>query len=260
MSIRANLRLSFFVLRFRVFISKLSLMSIESLQTDLSFKTEINLYYDLYVPENLQKSAPLLVAVHGYGAHKRYMMREARLVADDKFVIASLQAPFQHFRPTADAGYKVGFGWLTDFRPEESIAIHQNFVLKTIDALAANQTIDREKIFLFGFSQACALNFRFAFTNPNILRGVVGISGGIPSDLETNANYKPTGADVFYLYGDADEFYALEKFQTFERKLIDFLPKIQVKQFSAKHEITNEMRADIKNFLMENGKWKMENV
>lgn len=246
MLICANLPLNSFVLRFEIFISKLSLMSIESLQTDLSFKTEINLYYDLYVPENLQKPAPLLVAVHGYGAHKRYMMREARLVANDRFVIASLQALFQHFRPTADAGYKVGFGWLTDFRPEESIAIHQNFILQTIEKLAADEIIDRERVFLFGFSQACALNFRFAFTHPNILRGVVGISGGIPSDLDANADYKPTGADVLYLYGDADEFYALEKFQTFERKLKDYLPKIEVKQYRAKHEITNEMRADVK--------------
>ncbi len=172
--------------------------SAENLQTDLSFKTEINLYYDLYIPESLKTPAPLLVAVHGYGAHKRHMMREARLIANDRFVVASLQAPFQHFRPTSD-GYKTGFGWLTDFKPEESISIHQNFVLRTIETLAEQKIIDAERVFLYGFSQACALNFRFAFTHPKVLRGVVGVSGGIPSDLETNADYKPTDAEVLYL-------------------------------------------------------------
>lgn len=224
-------------------------MTAENLQIDLSFKTEINLYYDLYVPENLEKRAPLLIAVHGYGAHKRYMMREARLVAGDRFVVASLQAPHQHFRQTNDGDYKVGFGWLTDFKPDESVAVHQNFILQIIDALAENETIDREKVFLFGFSQACALNFRFAFTHPNLLRGVVGISGGIPSDLETNENYSPTNADVLYVYGDADEFYPLEKFQTFEQKLKDFLPQIKARKYAAKHEITNRMRDDVKTFL-----------
>lgn len=221
----------------------------ENLQTDLSFKTEINLYYDLYAPENLEKSAPLLVAVHGYGAHKRYMMREARLMAGERFVVASLQAPFQHFRPTTDGGYKVGFGWLTDFKADESVSIHQNFVLRTIDALAEEKIIDAKKVFLLGFSQACALNFRFALTFPDSLRGVVGICGGIPSDLETNANYKPTSADALYLYGDADEFYPLEKFQTSERKLKNYLPQIEVKTYAAKHEITNQMRGDIKDWL-----------
>jgi poly(3-hydroxybutyrate) depolymerase len=62
----------------------------ENLQTDLSLKAEISLYYDLYVPENVEKPAPLLIAVHGYGAHKRYMMREARAVAPPRFVIASV--------------------------------------------------------------------------------------------------------------------------------------------------------------------------
>ena len=225
-------------------------MTDELLRTDLSFKTEINLYYDLYVPENIKRNAPLLVAVHGYGAHKRYMMREARLVGAERFVIASLQAPFQHFRPT-DAGYKVGFGWLTDFKPDEWVAIHRDFVLKTIETLAEDEIIDRKKVFLYGFSQACALNFRFAFTHPKILRGVVGISGGIPSDLDANANYESTSAEVLYLYGDADEFYPLEKFQIFEQKLKNYLPNVQCEKFAAKHEITNKMRARVKKFLSE---------
>ena len=78
------------------------------LETDLSLKTEIKLYYDLYVPENTEKPVPLLLAVHGYGAHKRYMMREAQLVAPENFVIASIQAPYQHFRET-DSGLQNRF-------------------------------------------------------------------------------------------------------------------------------------------------------
>ena len=58
--------------------------------TDLVLKAEINLYYDVHIPDDA-RSAPLLIAVHGYGAHKRYMMREARAVAPADFVIASVQ-------------------------------------------------------------------------------------------------------------------------------------------------------------------------
>jgi len=73
-------------------------METDNLSTDLSVTAEISLYFDLYVPENIEKPAPLLIAVHGYGAHKRYMMREARAVADERFVIASIQAPHPHYR------------------------------------------------------------------------------------------------------------------------------------------------------------------
>lgn len=226
-------------------------------ETDLHLTAEIKLYYDLHLPENRTSPAPLLVAVHGYGAHKRYMMREAKLVAPEDFAVVSLQAPHQHFRPT-DGGYKVGFGWLTDYKSEESVAVHQNFVLQIIEKLSGENVIDAERVYLFGFSQACALNFRFALTRPEKVRGVIGTSGGIPSDLESNRIYRKLNADVFYLYGDADEFYPLEKFQTYERKLKAFVPNLRSKCYAAAHEITDEMRGDVRRWLEDKSKAENE--
>ena len=216
-------------------------------QNDLSFKAEISLYYDLFVPEGAT-NAPLLIAVHGYGAHKRYMMREARAVAPDNFVIASVQAPHQHFRQT-DNGYKIGFGWLTEHRPEEYVRLHHDFLLRVIDKLDEDGVIDRGRIYLYGFSQACALNFRFAFTHPDIARAIVAVCGGIPGDLETNPIYRPFSAETFYLYGDDDEFYTQEKFAGYEAKLRSMLQNFTSKKYTAKHEITDEMREDIRGFL-----------
>src|SRR5215204_2382964 len=142
-------------------------MTQENLQTDLTVKAEINLYYDVFVPEAAAKNAPLLLAVHGYGAHKRYMMREARAVAPDDFVIASVQGPHQHFRPTEN-GYRIGFGWLTEHKPEEYVRLHHDFLLRVIDKLSTESLIDPARIYLYGFSQSCALNFKFAFTHTNV--------------------------------------------------------------------------------------------
>jgi predicted esterase len=222
----------------------------EDVQTDLAVTAEIKLYYDLYLPEKLEKPAPLLIAVHGYGAHKRYMMREAKLIAPENFAIVSLQAPHQHFRPE-NGTYKIGFGWLTDYKSEESVKLHQKFILDVIERLRNEEIIDESKIFLYGFSQACALNFRFAFTHLENLRGVLGVCGGIPGDLGSNEIYQPTAADVFYLYSNSDEFYPLEKFENFAGKLKDYLPAFETKAYQAKHEITDEMRADMRRWLQE---------
>jgi len=220
------------------------------LQQDLNLTAEIKLYYDLFVPENAGGNAPLLIAVHGYGAHKRYMMREAQMIAPEGFVIASIQAPNQHFRRTDD-GFRIGFGWLTEYKSEESVALHHNFALEVIEKLARDETIDADQVYLYGFSQACALNFRFAFTYPEKIRGVVGVCGGIPGDLETNQQYRPTAADTFYLYNDDDEFYPLEKYQGFVAKLDAFLPNFDSKLYQSKHEIIQPMRDDIKGWLKE---------
>jgi predicted esterase len=219
-------------------------------ETDLSVTAQIELYYDVYVPDGLATPGPLLIAVHGYGAHKRYMMREAKLVAGDKYVIAAIQAPHPHFRQTSD-GYRVGYGWLSDQKSEDHIRLHHKFVLDVIDKLDADGLIDRGQIYMYGFSQACALDFRFAFTYPNILKGIVGVCGGIPGDLETNEIYKPFSADTFYLYGDDDEFYTQEQFAGFNEKLAATLPNYRSKHYAAKHEITDAMRTDTGHFLAE---------
>lgn len=218
------------------------------LETDLSVTAQIQLYYDLYVPDRLATPAPLLIAVHGYGAHKRYMMREAKLVAGDEYVIAAIEAPHPHYRRTDD-GYRIGYGWLSDQRPEQHVSLHHTFVLDVIDKLDADGLIDRSRIFMYGFSQACALNFRFAFTHTDVLNGIIGVCGGIPGDLETNGIYKPFAAETYYLYGDDDEFYTQEQFAGFNEKLASTLPNYRSKHYAAKHEITEEMRTDIKEFL-----------
>ncbi|MEO8574974.1 MAG: hypothetical protein ABI481_13500, partial [Pyrinomonadaceae bacterium] len=124
-----------------------------------------------------------------------------------------------------------------------------DFLLRVIEKLTNDGLIDASQIYLYGFSQACALNFRFAFTHPEVPRSVIGICGGIPGDLETNPIYKPFDAPSFYLYGDDDEFYPQEKFAAFEQKLREKLPTFTSKQYKAKHEITEEMRVDIRDFL-----------
>lgn len=223
-------------------------MQDDNLHTDLSVKAEIDLYYDLYIPEGAASPMPLLIAVHGYGAHKRYMMREARRVAPKAMAIVSIQAPHPHYRRTDD-GYRVGFGWLSDHRPEEHVRLHHRFVLDVIERLASENTIDRSNVVMYGFSQACALNFRFAFTYPEVLKGIIGVCGGIPGDLEANTPYQPFLGRALYLFGDDDEFYTQEQFFGFDQKLAERIQQYESKHYNARHEITDNMRTDIAAWL-----------
>jgi len=85
-------------------------------QTERPIRAEINLYYDLSLPNFTP--APLLIALHGYGANKRQMMREARQMAPDNFAIASLQGFHQHLKEPKEPGgpLRFGFGWLSNFK------------------------------------------------------------------------------------------------------------------------------------------------
>jgi len=218
-------------------------------QIDRILEARINLYYDLR--PGTVSPAPLLIALHGYGANKRYMMREAELMAPGQFAIASLQGFHQHMREPREAGgpMRFGFGWLTNFRTEESVALHHRALIDLIETLTDEGFADPKRVFLLGFSQSCALNYRFAFTHPDRLRGVVGICGGIPGDWETSPAYRDADIDVLHLTGTRDEFYTPERVRDYERQLTTRARSVSFRSYDATHEIVPEMRSDVVQWL-----------
>ena len=115
--------------------------------------TEIKLYYDLHLPE--APAAPLLIALHGYGASKRQMMREARQMAPANFAIAALQGFHQHLREPKEPGgpLRFGFGCLQNFRRRlgrltspSCSGLYWNVVSEGV--------VDPQRVFLLGFSQS----------------------------------------------------------------------------------------------------------
>src|SRR5919106_4747843 len=224
-------------------------MTRRELITDQGLQARINLYYDLQPASN--SPAPLLIALHGYGAFKEQMMREAQQIAPDDFAIASLQGFHQHMKEPRQPGGppRYGFGWLTSYRSEESVAVHHHAVLDLIDRLAGEGVADVSRVFLLGFSQSCALNYRFAFTHPDHLRGVVGICGGIPGDWETSSTYRDAEIDVLHLAGTRDEFYTPERVKDYEKQLQARARSVEFKSYDAEHEIVPSMREDVKQWL-----------
>jgi phospholipase/carboxylesterase len=216
---------------------------------DRALAARINLYYDLQPGST--GPAPLLIALHGYGANKRQMMREAQQMAPEGFAIASLQGFHQHMREPRETGgpLRFGFGWLTNFRPEESVAVHHQAVNDLISQLVEEGVADPGRIYLLGFSQSCALNYRFAFTYPERLKGVIGICGGLPGDWDSNPIYRVSQLDVFHLAGTRDEFYTPERVRDYHQQLATKARNVKFKSYDAGHELVPEMRVDVKHWL-----------
>jgi phospholipase/carboxylesterase len=210
---------------------------------------QITLRYDV-IPAEV-RPAPLLITLHGYGASKWHALREAKMIAPDGFALAALQGPHQHLREPKEKGgpLRFGFGWLTNFHPEESVGIHHNALLEMIDELSAEGIADSKRIFLLGFSQSCALNYRFAFTHPNVLRGVIGICGGLPGDWVTTDAYKETDAAVLHLAGERDEYYGPERVANYATQLRQRAQDVKFRSYDTGHEITQPMREDIRTWL-----------
>ena len=210
---------------------------------------EFPLYYD--VDLRGPGPRPLLIALHGYGANKASMGKLARKIVPENFAVASLQGPHQHIVEPREKGQPLGFGfgWLTSFRPEESIALHHRAVSEIIGSLVDTGAADPRKVFLLGFSQSVALNFRFAFTHPEMLAGVVGLSGGIPGDWETPGKYRPAAFPILYAGGARDEFYPPDRIRENAEKLKRLAPSVEVRIFDAAHEVPASAIPEIREWL-----------
>jgi phospholipase/carboxylesterase len=197
--------------------------------------------------------SPLLIALHGYGGNKKSMARLVRPALPEGFALATLQGPHPHLVRPDDRSRPLGFGfgWITNWRPEESIALHHAAIDAIVRRAAAEGRADPGAVFLLGFSQSVALNFRYAFTFPGKVRGIVAVAGGIPGDWDDEGKYGNAAVDVLYLAGRTDEFYPPERIEGNARALERRGAKVSVEILETGHDFPPEAMPLIRTWLGE---------
>jgi phospholipase/carboxylesterase len=208
-------------------------------------------HYQVSVPDGNSGQIPVLIGLHGYAGDMGSMLRIVRAVAGDDIMAASLQGPHQFWFPSAeDPARRVGFGWLTPFKAEDSHERHHEFICRVVGDLNTNFGADRSRVFLMGFSQACALNYRFAFTHPGFLRGVIGVCGGIPGDFR-QPKYREIDASVLHILATEDQFYSLERARGFEPELKRLAPDVTFREYPSAHAFPRRAIPDIRRWVLE---------
>lgn len=217
-----------------------------------STEKTIKLYYDLYVPEREDKSRPmpLLIALHGYEGNKETMMAMAQRINSNDFIIASIQAPNAFFSPSIDNRQhrRVVFGWMLQYKPEESLRLHHETILSTIAETEETVPLDRSAIFLMAFSQSVAMNYRFAFSNPDLIRGIVAVCGGIPGDWDQD-KYHNSNTDILIIAGDTDQFYPKERTAAFPEAMARRAHTVDYRSYPTGHVFPRESVEHINEWL-----------
>ena len=200
------------------------------------------LYYDLFVPDNnANQPRPLLIAFHGYEGNKDSMMAMSQKINSENFIIASVQGPNAFFvaDESGEPTQRIGFGWMMRYKADETIRLHHQTVLRIIEDTSTAYPVNRNAIFLLAFSQSVALNYRFTFTHPNLIKGVIAVCGGIPGDWNED-KYHDSATDILILAGETDEFYPLERTQKFGPALARRANDVRFQSFSGGHVFPRE--------------------
>jgi predicted esterase len=217
-----------------------------------STEQRIHMHYDLYVPEQAgNKPLPLLIALHGYEGNKESMMALAQKINRQDFIIASVQGPHSFFIRSEEEPRKprVGFGWMMLYKSPETIDLHHRTILSVIENTAAEYEVNRQEIFLLAFSQSSALNYRFTFTYPNKICGVISVCGGIPGDWNED-KYHKTDTDVLIIAGETDDIYPIERARTFKDALAQRARSVEFKSYPTGHVFMRESLPLINEWLL----------
>ena len=147
-------------------------------------------------------------------------MALAQRINSRDFAIASVQGPNAFFVGNGQGARRplIGFGWMMQYKAEETIRLHHDTILSVIAEAGADCAINSDAVFLMGFSQSVALNYRFCFTHPGLIRGIVAVCGGIPGDWDED-KYRPSDTDVLIIAGENDEYYPAERTRQFKENL-----------------------------------------
>jgi len=180
-------------------------------------------------------------------------MRLARRIADGRMIVISLQGPYQFFfRLGEDQNkYNVGFGWGTNYRMEESIELHHRNVQALIDLATRKHHADPERVFLLGFSQPCSYNYRFVFTHPHKVRGVIAVCGGVPGDWSENRVYQPSSTHVLHIAATNDEWYPRQKNLEFRRQLAQRAASLDFRFYKSPHRFPRSAIPHIRRWIQQ---------
>lgn len=147
---------------------------------------------------------PLLLLLHGVGSNERDLLGLAPEL-DPRFHILSLRAPLVR-GGDAFAWFKVTFapeGFVID---PQQLASSRRLVAETIAAAVAEVDADPQQVYLLGFSQGAIMSLCVAMTEPELLAGVVALSGRIPPEAQPwlVTPERTTGLPIFLAHGRAD--------------------------------------------------------
>ena len=208
------------------------------------FEARLDCRYLLDVPKDLATNPLLIVALHGYSSNPEDMLRLTRMAVGEAPVVASLQAPNQHYvnERVQDGRPVSGYNWGISKHWDSTVRLHHDMLLQVLASLGKRFGIAAGRCVLVGFSQPVGLNYRFAATHPAEIRGVIGVCGGVPRDW-AEPKYKPVSAALLHISRDQDEFYPVATASGFADRLRERATDVEFHMLPGPHRFPSKAGA-----------------
>src|SRR3989442_1564912 len=209
----------------------------------------LSLVYLVRQPLVKADTPPLLLLLHGVGSNEHDLFGLAPYL-DERFLSISVRAP-NTLGPGSYAWFDVDFtpqGPVID--PAQAEASREaliNFIGEAITAYGA----DPKQVYLVGFSQGAIMSAGVALTRPDLVAGVVLMSGRILPQIQPMMvdPEKLEGLPILVVHGVADTVLPINHGRA-SRQLLASLPvELTYHEYPMGHEVSQESLADVSSWL-----------
>ena len=208
------------------------------------------LRYLTVFPDNYQpkRDYPLVVLLHGYGAHMGDLAVLAPAIDREGYVYACPNAPM----PLQIGPGTVGYGWTAPggMGASEDAAKTVALLNDFIDEVMAQYRVAPGKVILGGFSQGGGMTYRCGLGKPEVFAGLVALSSTMPDPQEIRPLLPHQRVQpIFIAHGAYDPMIALERAHE-TREFLEaegYAPFY--KEYPMGHEITQEVLNDLVSWM-----------
>ncbi len=201
-------------------------------------------------PSKLQKNAPLLVLLHGYGSDENDLFSFSSELPEELFII-SLRAPHP-LQPYGHAWYAINFdAQQNKWNDVDQAKASMKTIIECIDLACEKYELNTKNVSLLGFSQGCILSMALAINYPKKFKNIVGLSGYIsPEFLENTMQQEDYNHLNFYCsHGHSDQVIPVE----WARKTTTILDELGIKhtysEFPVGHGVAPQNFFEFKDWL-----------
>lgn len=153
---------------------------------------------------------PLVVLIHGYGSNEADLFGFAEDLPDE-FHVISVQA-LHTLSHEMYAWYEINFVDMEKFNNVPQGIESRDKLVDFIDAITTQENLDKENVWLCGFSQGAILSYSIALNYPNKIKHIACLSGYPEPNFigETDVNRDYSNLDFFISHGLEDMVIPIE--------------------------------------------------
>ena len=193
--------------------------------------------------QHTDQPAPLLLLLHGYGSNEHDLMGLAPYL-DPRLHIVSARAIYN----LGDFGDFESYAWYHlygtpgNLRTDETSCDHALKVLTSlVRTLPARTGTDPARTFILGFSQGAVMTLALALTAPELVRGIIPVSGYLEERIAAKSQTSGlAGRDILAIHGTEDDLIPV----TAGRRIRDFLQTTPAQWAYEEYPVGHGIHAD----------------